>query len=239
VSRSRLVLVASLVLSLAAASPAGAQAPQKPADVVRAESAVTQLANAKRTAASKFAAGKRAGARALRKCKNRGPGWRRIRAVRVPAQRSLYRRGAKKLWQDLSEVAAETAALDAYRKPFERFVKRLDGRLADPVLQAGVEAWRKRIAYYQAATGFGTCRTFEKRVKGVRQLKENVQSDYLAGDIYKRMARYVPRRRRRAAARHWGARYNAALLDARDQLVALGGDAGYATFFAFGHSLRG
>jgi hypothetical protein len=239
VTRSRLVLVAWLVLSLAAASPAAGQAPEKPADVVLAESAVTKLAKAKRAASGKVAAGKRAAAKALRKCKNRGPGWRRIRAVRVPAQRSLYTRGAKMLWEDLSEVAAESTALDAYRKPFERFVERLDGRLADPVLQAGVEAWRNRIAFYEAATGFGTCRTFEKLVRWVRQFKENVQADYLAGDVYNRMARYVPSRRRRAAARHWGARYEAALLNARTQLVALGGDPGYATFFAFGHSLRG
>jgi hypothetical protein len=73
----------------------------------------------------------------------------------------------------------------------------------------------------------------------VRQLKENVPGDYLAGDIYYRMVRFVAKRRRRAAARHWGASYDTALRSARTQLVALGGDVGYATFFAFGHSLRG
>jgi hypothetical protein len=45
--------------------------------------------------------------------------------------------------------------------------------------------------------------------------------------------------RRKAAARHWGSRYDAALRAARDRLVALGGNEGWATFFAFGHSLRG
>jgi hypothetical protein len=34
-------------------------------------------------------------------------------------------------------------------------------------------------------------------------------------------------------------RYDAALQAARDRLVALGGNDGYATFFSFGHSLRG
>jgi hypothetical protein len=239
VSGPRLALVAALGASLAAASPAGAQTPQKPEDVVRTENAVIELAKAKRAVADEVAAGKRAGARALRRCKRRGPGWERIRAVRVPAQRSLYRRGAKKLWKYLNEVAGETAALDAYRKPFERFVERLDGRLADPVLQAGVGAWRRRIAYYKAATGFGTCKTFERRLKRVRQLQETVPADYVAGDIYHSMVRFVPNRRRRAARRHWGAGYQAALLSARTQLIALGGDPGYATFFAFGHSLRG
>jgi hypothetical protein len=239
VSGPRLAFVAALGASLAAASPAAAQAPQKPEDVVRTENAVIELATAKRAVADEVAAGKRAGAKALRRCKRRGPGWERIRAVRVPAQRSLYRRGAKKLWRELKEVADETAALDGYRKPFERFVERLDGRLADPVLQAGVEAWRRRIAYYEAATGFGTCKTFERRLKRVRQFKESVPADYLAGDIYHSMVRYVASRRRTAAARHWGAGHQAALLGARTQLIALGGDPGYATFFAFGHSLRG
>jgi hypothetical protein len=238
-SRVRLVFFAALGASFAAASSAGAHAPEQPEDVVRTEDAVIELANAKRAAADKVAAGKRAEGRALRKCKSRGPGWERIRAVRVPAQRSLYRRGAKALWKDLKEVAGETVALDAYRKPYERFVERLDGRLDDPVLQAGVDAWRRRIAYYEAATGFGTCKTFEKLLKPVRQFKETVPADYLAGHIYNRMVRFAATRRRRAAARHWGASYDAALRNARTQLVALGGDYGYATFFAFGHSLRG
>ena len=66
-----------------------------------------------------------------------------------------------------------------------------------------------------------------------------MRADYLAGDIYNRMVRFVEDSKRRAARKHWGARYDAALRAARDQLVALGGNSGYATFFAFGHSLRG
>jgi len=236
VSRLRLILVAALGAFLAVAPQAGAQ---KPEDVVRVENAVIQLANAKKAAAGKVAAGERTAAEALRKCETSGPGWKRIRAVRVPAQRSLFRRGAKTLWRELSEVATERAAFDAYRQPFERFVGRFDRPLADPVLQAGAEAWRKRIAYYEAATGFGTCRTFERLLEPVRQFDENVRADYLAGDIYNKMVRFVSGSRRKAAARHWGSRRDAALRAARTQLVALGGDAGYATFFAFGHSLRG
>jgi hypothetical protein len=236
VSRLRLILVAALGAMLAAAPAAVAQ---KPEDVVRVESAVVDLANAKKAAAGEVAAGRRAGAKALRKCKSRGPGWSRIRAVRVPAQRSLYRRGAKILWRELGEVAVERAALDAYRKPFERFVNRFERPLDDPVLQAGVEAWRKRIAYYETATGFGTCRAFERLLRPVRQFEENVRADYLAGDIYNKMVRFVSDSRRRAAARHWGSRRDNALRAARTQLIALGGNEGYATFFAFGHSLRG
>jgi hypothetical protein len=236
VTRLRLILAAALCASLALAVPAGAETPE---DVVRVENAVSYLGPAKRAAADEVAEGRRASARALGKCESRGPGWDRIRAVRVAAQRNLYRRGAKTLWRELNEVAAEGAALDAYRKPFERFLARFERPLADPVLQAGVEAWRKRIAYYEATTGFGSCKTFERLLKPVRQFPENVRADYLAGDIYNEMVRFVTDSRRKAARRHWGSRYDAALQRARTQLVALGGDEGYATFFAFGHSLRG
>jgi hypothetical protein len=222
-----------------AAAPAAAQVAAKPEDIVRVERAITELAVAKRAAAGDVAAGKRAGAAALRECKSGGPGWKRIRSVRVPAQRSLYARGARGLWKELNDVAAERAALDAYRHAFERFLSRFDRPLTDPVLQAGIDAWRRRIAYYEAATGFATCKAFERLLKPVKQFKENVRADYLAGDIYNKMARFVRDSQRKAASRHWGSRYDAALDAARAQLVALGGDAGYATFFAFGHSLRG
>ena len=240
-SVSRLLLTAVLAAAslLAAAPPAGAQVPQTPEDVLRIERALTDLAVAKRSAADEVASGRRAAAKALLRCKSRGAGWKRIRAVRVPAQRSLYTRGARTLWKELGELAAERAALDAYREPFERFLSRFDRPLDDPVLQAGIAAWRKRVAYYEAATGFGTCRAFGKLLAPVRQFDENVRADYLAGDIYSKMVRFVADRRRKAAARHWGSRYDAALRGARSQLVALGGNDGYATFFAFGHSLRG
>jgi hypothetical protein len=230
-------LLPSLLVALVAAAPAAAQVVPKPEDVVRVERAVTELAVAKRGAAGDVAAGRRAGEAALRKCKKGGRGWKRIRSVRVPAQRSLYTRGARTLWKELSEVAAERAALDAYRHAFERFLSRFDRPLADPVLQQGVDAWHRRIAYYEAATGFASCKTFERLLKPVRQFKENVRADYLAGDIYNKMVRFVRDSQRKAANRHWGSRYDAALDAARAQLVALGGDEGYATFFTFGHSL--
>jgi hypothetical protein len=228
-----------MLIALIAAAPAAAQVAAKPEDVVRVERAITELAVAKRAAAGDVAAGTRAGAAALRKCESRGPGWNRIRSVRVPAQRSLYTRGARTLWKELNEVAAERAALDAYRHAFERFLSRFDRPLTDPVLQAGIDAWHRRIAYYEGATGFASYKTFERLLKPVRQFRENVRADYLAGTIYNKMVRFVPDSRRKAAGRQWGSRYDAALSAARAHLVALGGDEGYATFFAFGHSLRG
>jgi hypothetical protein len=229
------VLIAVMMWSTAARG----QAPEKPEDVVRIERGVTELAPAKRAAADEVAANKRAAAKALATCEKDGPGWAAIRKVRVPSQRSVYRRGARKLWKALGEVADERAAFEAYRRAFERFVDRFDTPLADPVLQAGVEAWRKRIALYSDYTPIGTCRQFNKLAGRARQFPENVESDYLAGGIYQRMVRFVENRKRAAARRHWGARYDAALRSARDRLVELGGNDGYATFFAFGHSLRG
>ena len=43
----------------------------------------------------------------------------------------------------------------------------------------------------------------------------------------------MSRRQAKAARRHWGSRYDAALDAARNQLKALGGDEGYAAYFAF------
>ena len=74
---------------------------------------------------------------------------------------------------------------------------------------------------------------------GARQFAENVRADYLAGDIYNKMVRFAENEKRKAGRRHWGSRYDAALSAARTQHEALGGNVGYATLFAFGHSLRG
>jgi hypothetical protein len=235
---TRPLVIVALALAFAAA-PAVAQVGDTPDDVQRVERAVLDLSAAKRTLAGDVAAGKRTAERALAKCKTTGPGWTRIRSVRVPAQRSLYARGARILWRDLGEVAAEHAAFAVYRRPFERFVSRFDPPLTDPALQAGVDAWSKRIALYAAYTPIGTCKSFNALAKRARQFPENVEADYLAGDIYNRMVRFVDASKSKAARRHWGSRYDAALRAARDRLVALGGNEGYATFFAFGHSLRG
>jgi len=159
--------------------------------------------------------------------------------VKVPAQRSLYRRGARTLWKALGEVAAERAAYDAYRPGFERFLGRFDTPLADSVLQAGVDAWRKRVDLYEAYTPIGTCAQFNRLAKRARQFPPNVEADYKSGDIYNRMVRFVEQAKRAASRRHWGSRYAAALEAARDRLIELGANDGYATFFAFGHSLRG
>lgn len=235
---SRLFATALLLL-LVLAAPAAAQAPPKPDDVQRIEKAVLALSAAKGAAAGDVSRNRREADKALAACQSSGPGWDKIRAVRVTAQRRLYTRGARLLWRELGALSAEHAAFEAYRPGFERFLARLESPLADPVLQAGAEAWRQRVKLYAAYTHFGTCRSFNRLTRRARQFPETVRSDYLVGDIYNRMVRFVDTKKRRAAGAHWGSRYASALEAARTQLVALGGNEGYATFFAFGHSLRG
>jgi hypothetical protein len=224
--------VAAALLALAA--PAAAQ---KPEDVSRVESAIVELSKLKRGSESQVAAHRRSAQGALAACRTKGPGWARIKKVRDPAQRNAYARGAKALWSKLNEVAAEGAWVEVYTPHFERFLRRFETPLSDPVLQAGIEAQRKRLAFNQAAYSFGSCATFNKLMRKVREFKiggsHGVSGDYYAGKIYNDFLRYVSRRQQAAARAHWGSRYDSALTAARDQLKAMGGDEGYANYFAF------
>jgi hypothetical protein len=224
------------LLALAAAAPAPALA-QKTADVSRIEAAVVELAKQKRDAQAQANARASAAQAALGACRSKGRGWNRIRAVRDASQRNAYARGAKALWGDLREVAAEGAWVEVYTPHFERFLRRFESPLADPVLQAGVDAQAKRLAFNQAAYSFGNCGTFNRLLKKVREFKiggsHGVAGDYYAGRIHNILVGYVSSQERSAARAHWGSRYDAALDAARNQLKALGGDEGYANYFAF------
>ena len=232
---ARRVVTLSVLLA-AALAPAPAHA-QVPADVTRVESAVVELAKLKRDAASRVSARERAATAALAPCRTRGAGWTRIRRVRDSAQRNAYARGARALWAGLGKVAVEGAWVEVYAPYFERFLHRFDMPLADPVLAAGVDAQRKRLAYNRAAYSFGTCATFEQVLRKGREFKvggsHGVAGDYYAGRIHNIFVGYVASRQRAAARQHWGARYDDALEAAREQLKALGSDEGYANYFAF------
>jgi hypothetical protein len=233
-TRRGAIRVAAALLALAA--PAAAQA-QKPADVTRVEAAVIELAKLKHGSEGQVASRRRAAESALAACRAKGAGWARIRKVHDRAQRNAYARGAKRLCTALSEVAAEGAWVAVYTPHFERFLSRFATPLSDPVLQAGIDAQRKRLAFDKAAYSFGTCATFNTLMKKVREFKiggsHGVSGDYYAGKIYNDFVRYVSKRQQAAARAHWGGRYDSALAAARDQLKALGGDEGYANYFAF------
>ena len=226
------IIVAAALLALAA--PAAAQ---KPEDVSRVESAVVELSKLKRGSEGDVAAHRRSAQSAMAACRTKGSGWARVRKVRDAAQRNAYARGAKTLWSKLNEVAAEGAWVEVYTPHFERFLRHFDTPLSDPVLQAGIDAQRERLAFNQGAYSFGSCATFNKLMKKVREFKiggsHGVSGDYYAGKIYNDFVRYVSRREAAAARAHWGAHWQSALDAAKNQLVALGGDQGYANYFAF------
>jgi hypothetical protein len=232
----RAVLI-SVLTALAAAAPASAQVPQKPLDVVRVEAAIVELSKAKDAAAGQVASNERAAASALATCRTKGRGWARIRKVRDRAQRGAYTRGARALWKNLSAVAQEGAWVKAYTPAFERFLHRFDAPLTDPVLQAGIDAQRHRLAFDQAANSFGNCRVFNAQLKKVREFKiggsNGVAGDYYAGKIYNGFVRYVSSRQAAAVRAHWGSRYQAAPDTISGRLATLGGNAGYAHYFAF------
>jgi len=233
---TRRLVTLSALLSLAAVAPASAQLP-KPADVTRVESAITELSKQKRASDAQVASHRRAAESALGACRTRGPGWDRIRSVRDRSQRDAYARGARTLWSALRALTAEGAWVEVYTPHFERFLHRFDTPLSDPVLQAGIDAQRKRLEYDRSAYTFGSCATFNTQLKKVREFKiggsHGVAGDYYAGKIYNGFVKYVATRQRAAARAHWGSRYDSALGAARDRLKELGGNEGYANYFPF------
>ena len=233
---ARRVIILYVLFVLGAVAPASAQVP-RPVDVLRVESAMGELGKQKHGAEGELKARQRAATAALGACRSKGSGWTRIRGVRDRAQRNAYARGAKTLWNNLNTVATEGAWVDLYGPFFERFLHRFDTPLSDPVLQAGVEAQRQRLAYNRAAYSFGTCASFNTALKRVREFKiggeHGVSGDYYAGKIYNDFVRYVSNRQRAAARSHWGSRYDSALEAASAQLKALGGNEGLANYFRF------
>jgi hypothetical protein len=232
----RRVLILSALFAFVAVAPASAQV-QRPADVTRIESAITELSKLKRGSEGQVASHRRSAESALNACRTNGPGWTRIRGVGDRSQREAYARGARALWTALRNLTEEGAWVEAYTPHFERFLHRFDTPLSDPVLQAGIDAQRKRLAFAKAAYSFGTCATFDTQLKKVREFKvggsHGVAGDYYAGKIYNGFVKYVATRQRAAARAHWGGRYESALDAARDRLKELGGNEGYANYFPF------
>jgi hypothetical protein len=142
------------------------------------------------------------------------------------------------LWAELHRVALDRAALEVDRPIFERFLSHFESPLGDPVLDAGVDAHRHRLAYYEDATSFATCKTFNKLMKSVRPFRGNAEGDARAGDVFTKLSTYVAGREAAAARKNWGSRYERALQAARQRLKDLGGNAGYADYFAFALALR-
>src|SRR3954468_9849816 len=228
--------LSALCSALFVAGPAAAA--DRPQDVQRVERAVLELDRAKRSLAGDVTQRQAALARSLRSCKSKGKGWKRLRRVHNSSQVRTYRRAARMLWSGLNRVAFDRGAFEVDRSIFQRFLSRFEPPLGDPVLEAGVDAHRHRLAYYEDATSFATCKTFNKLMHSVRPFRGDAEGDARAGDVFTKLSTYVPAREAAAARKNWGSRYERALQAARQHLKDLGGNAGYADYFAFALALR-
>jgi hypothetical protein len=229
-----LTLVTAFAI-LATVSPALAQKPQ---DVVRVERAVLELDRAKRSLGAQVAARRAALERSLRKWKSKGKGWKRIKRVRNGTQRRTYTRSAKFLWKELNRVARERAAYEVYKPIFDRFLAHFAQPLSDPTLEAGVIAHRRRLAFHDQNTKFASCKSFNKVAKRVRGFKTDAEGDIKAGAVNQRLATFVRDSERAALRKWWGSKHDRALQTARQRLKDLGGNGGYADYFAFALALR-
>lgn len=233
------LLALTLVLLIAALSAAStAAAADRPQDVQRVERAVLELDRAKRSLKAEIAARQADVEHQLKRCKTGGKGWKRVKKVRNGAQRSSYRRAARLLWSELHRVALDRAALDVEHPIFDRFLDHFSTPVGDPVLQAGIDAHRRHLAYYEAATSFSTCKTFGKLMKSVRSYGTDATGDARAGDVFTKLTTYVTGRESSATRKHYGSRELRALNAARARLIELGGNGGYAAYFAFAFALR-
>jgi len=239
-SPSRL-LPALMLIAMAIALPASASA-QAPQDLTRISAAVVELAKAKDSLRTRAEERGRATSRAMRACRNRGTGWKRIRSVGDPSQRNAYARAARELWAELTEAAAVRGAVEAFMPAWQRYLRRLETPFTDPVIEAGAEAMRGRIAYMDAGYSFATCGTFERVLRKVREFEvggeHGVSGDYKAGRLHNIFVRYVDTRQRRESDRRGGRGYSARLAAARARITELGGDAGHAAYFVSAHSLN-
>ena len=135
----------------------------------------------------------------------------------------------KVIYDRVRETAVEGAWVEVYAPPFERFLRRFETPLADPILQAGIYARRKRLAFDRPPTrspharrstrSLGRCASSSRRSHGV-------EGDYYAGRVYNDFVRYVSSRKRAAARTGLALRRRAARR--LQQHKALGGDEGYA-----------
>ena len=194
---ARLAIGLTVLLALAlAAAPAAAQA-QKPADVHarRERRRRAREAEARRREPGRPRAARGRSARSA-KCRTKGPGWARIRKVRDPRSGTPTRAAPRTLW-------GEPRRGRGRRAPGSRSTRRTSS--------ASCAASRRRCptrssrpASTRSASGspstrraysFGTCATFNKLMKKVREFKiggsHGVSGDYYAGKIYNDFVRYV------------------------------------------------
>jgi hypothetical protein len=229
----RSALLAALTGALLALPATAGASP----DTDKLRAAVDELWVAKAAAKPAQTAGVARATKAMKKCRSKGPGWKRVRKVRDASQRRLYANGARILWRDLSELAEEGARYRPVRAAMGSYVNRLESAgITDPVLAAGVAAQRRRLAIQDSLVALGTCKVFESRLKRVRSIRRKGRAqahfDSLAGAVYSGMARYIEKKRN-AADRQFSSQLETAF----DRLIALGETDGEANGFLYALSI--
>ena len=198
---------------------------------------MSELGKQKNGAEGEVDARERAATAALGACRTKGRGWTRIRRVRDRSQRNAYARGAKELWRNLGEVAVEGAWVEVYAPYLRALPAPLRHAAVGPGARGRDGGPAPAARLQPAAYSFGNCATFKGALKKVRQFKvggePRRERRLLRRQDLQHLVRYVSDRQRAAARAHWGSRDDAALEAARTQLKALGGDEGYANYFAF------
>jgi hypothetical protein len=246
------LLIAVAALAAPTAVAAGAP-PQDPivepavdAQVTALEQATGELGRAKRASAGKLAR-LSSSSETLRPCLRGGSGWKRIRAIEHPSQRSLYTAAARRLLADMKLLLdGQQPRIVAYEPAFQQFVARLRAApVSNPTLSAAIAAQGRRLASYRDIRAIDAdCSLFDKLTKRVREFPtrtaaEIVRADYRSAPLARKIERHLSDQLRRIDRRH-GISYRDAetLADAAETMVELGGEPGYATGFQYALSLR-
>ena len=244
----RPAIFAALLVVLSIAAPAAtAQVSTAAAEVQPIEQAVAELGRAKRSAADAVARLSRRSTGVLAGCTNRGPGWRRIRAVKHAPQRNLYAASARRLLVDMRVlIDQQQSRIVAYGPAFERFGDQLGAApVSHSVLREAIAAQTRRLASYEDVADLAaTCKVFNTLTARVREFPTRtadqiVRADYRAAPIARAIERHVSDQLRAVDRRHGITWRDVQTLDeAADAMVSLGSDPGFALGFQYALSLR-
>lgn len=237
----RLLPVAACLCAFAMPSSAAAS------ELHTIEQAVAELGIAKRGASGTVDRLSRRSGQVLSSCLSKGPGWKRIRAVRHAPQRGLYIASARRLLSDMRLlIDQQQSRAIAYGPAFTRFVSRIQAvPVSSPLLREAIAAQARRLASYEGIRSIeASCAVFNRLTKRVREFPTKtaaqiVRADYRAAPVARRIERHVSDQLKAIDRRH-GISYRdvGTLEQAAELMIEMGGNPGYATAFQYALSLR-
>ena len=212
---ARRVIILCVLFVLAAVAPASAQV-QRPADVLRVESAMGELGEAEERRRGPGQGSRSAPPRPRLAPAAQGQRLDADSRVCATARSATPTRAAPRPSGTTSNTVATEGAWVERVRPL---LRALPAPLRHAALRPGAPGRRRgaapAVVFNRAAYSFGTCATFNTALKKVREFKiggeHGVSGDYYAGKIYNDFVRYVSNRQRAAARSHWGSRYDSAL----------------------------